>query len=98
MDKIDHIAIQTTSIKSSVLWYKKMFKCEIEFEDDTWALLKFENTKLALVVPEQHPPHIAIKRENIEDFGTPVKHRDGSESVYVESPDSNKFELIRYPK
>ena len=85
-------------IKNSVLWYKKMFKCEIEFEDDTWALLKFDNTKLALVVPEQHPPHIAIKRENIEDFGTPVKHRDGSESVYVESPDSNKFELIRYPK
>ncbi len=40
MDKIDHIAIQTTSIKNSVLWYKKMFKCEIEFEDDTWGSTK----------------------------------------------------------
>ena len=68
MDKIDHIAIQTVSIKDSVLWYKKMFKCEIEYEDDSWALIKFENTKLALVVPDQHPPHIAINRENIEDF------------------------------
>ena len=47
MDKIDHIAIQTVSIKDSVLWYKKMFKCEIEYEDDSWALIKFENTKLA---------------------------------------------------
>ena len=44
MDKIDHIAIQTTSIKDSVLWYKKMFKCEIEYEDDSWALIKFDNT------------------------------------------------------
>ena len=57
MDKIDHIAIQTNSIKDSVVWYQKMFKCEIEFEDDSWALLKFQNTKLALVVPDEgvHP-------------------------------------------
>lgn len=98
MDSIDHIAIQTESIKDSINWYKKMFSCEVEFQDDTWALLKFKNTKLALVIPSQHPPHIAIKRNNLEKFGSPVRHRDGSESVYVESPDSNTFEFIRYPK
>ena len=65
-----------------------IFKC---------ALIKFENTKLALVIPDQHPPHIAIKRKNLEKYGSPVKHRDGSESVYVDSPDENTFELIRYP-
>ncbi len=98
MDSIDHIAIQTESIKDSISWYKNMFSCEVEFEDDTWELGKFENTKLALVVPSQHPAHIAIKRDNLEKFGSPIKHRDGSESVYVKSPDSNTFELIRYPK
>ena len=97
MDKIDHIAIQTHSIKESINWYKTMFDCEVEFEDSTWALIKFENTKLALVIPDQHPPHIAIKRKNLEKYGSPVKHRDGSESVYVDSPDENTFELIRYP-
>ena len=51
----------------------------------------------ALVIPDQHPPHIAIKRKNLEKYGSPVKHRDGSESVYVDSPDENTFELIRYP-
>ena len=54
MDRIDHIAVQTESINDSVKWYKKMFSCEVEYEDDSWALLKFENTKLALVVPNQH--------------------------------------------
>jgi hypothetical protein len=61
-------------------------------------LIEFKNTKLALVVPDEHPPHIAVKRNNLEEFGTPVKHRDGSESVYINTPDDNTFELIRYPK
>ena len=65
MDKIDHIAIQTTSIKDSVLWYKKMFKCEIEFEDDTWALLKFDNTKL-IIIKEQLNTNAIIKNRIIE--------------------------------
>ena len=98
MDKIDHIAIQTTNIQKSVKWYKDMFKCKVTFQDETWALIEFKNTKLALVIPEQHPPHIAVKRENLEEYGATVKHRDGSESVYIDSPDSNTFELIRYPE
>ena len=44
MDSIDHIAVQTESINDSVKWYKKMFSCEVEYEDDSWALLKFENS------------------------------------------------------
>jgi len=98
MDKIDHIAIQTEDINGSVKWYTNTFTCDVLFQDDTWALLEFNNIKLALVVPEQHPPHIAVKRENLEKYGNPVKHRDGSESVYINSPDKNVFELIRYPK
>ena len=68
MDKIDHIAIQTTNIQKSVKWYKDMFKCKVTFQDETWALIEFKNTKLALVIPEQHPPHIAVKRENLEKY------------------------------
>ena len=53
MDKIDHIAIQTTSIKDSVLWYKKMFKCEIEFAldglEDTHSMYR-QNTNWRTVI------------------------------------------------
>ena len=46
MDKIDHIAIQTTNIQKSVKWYKEMFKCKVTFQDETWALIEFKNTTL----------------------------------------------------
>ena len=45
MDNIDHIAIQTNSIKESLNWYRETFSCKVLFEDSTWALIKFQNTK-----------------------------------------------------
>ena len=68
--------------------------------DDTWAMLQFENIKLALVVKEEHPPHIAFEVDKMDD-DWPMKgklHRDGSISKYVEDPSGNKIELIEYPK
>ena len=98
MEKIDHIAIQTTNISKSVDWYKSNFSCEVEHQDSSWALIRFSNISLAFVLPDQHPSHIAIERENLENFGTPVLHRDGSESVYINGPSKDTVELIRYPK
>ena len=79
MDKIDHIAIQTKNIDDSVTWFLKKFKCSVIYQDDSWAMLEFENMKLALVLPDQHPPHIAISCVDIEEQGKPGKHRDESE-------------------
>ena len=63
--KVDHIAIHSKNIKKSVKWYVDKFRCEIQYQDDTWALLNFENISLALVTPEQHPPHFAIIDERV---------------------------------
>ena len=43
LSPVDHIALQTRDIKSTVNWYSNNFECDIVFEDDTWALLKFQN-------------------------------------------------------
>ena len=94
MEKIDHIAIVVTNINHAVNWYTKNRDCKVNYQDESWAELQFENIKLALVLPQDHPPHIAFEDDSIE--GT--KHRDGSESVYIDSPDRNTFELIRYPE
>ena len=51
MDKIHHIAIQVENIARSVEWYKKNFKVEVSYQDETWAMIDFENTSLALVKP-----------------------------------------------
>ena len=51
MDKIHHIAIEVKSIEDTINWYKKHSSCEVSYQDDTWALLKYENISLALVLP-----------------------------------------------
>ena len=60
MDSIDHIAIQVSDINQAVKSYTDKFDCEVIYIDTTWAMLKFDNINLALVIPTEHPPHIAF--------------------------------------
>ena len=52
--------------------------------------------KLALVVDDEHPFHIAFETEDLGPLGG-VLHRDGSISRYIDDPSGNKIELIKYP-
>ena len=58
--------------------------------------LEFENIKLALVLPEQHPFHFAILKDDVEKYGVPITHRDGSVSVYIKDRSGNNIEILRY--
>ncbi len=95
MDKIHHVAIQVDDIHTAVNWYCKSFDAEVRYEDDSWALLRFENLSLALVVPDQHPAHFAIENRNAGKFGELKQHRDGTESVYIQDPFGNTIEIIK---
>lgn len=95
-DFVDHLAICTDDISQSVDWYVENFNCNILYQDDSWAMLEFENIKLALVLSEQHPLHFAIVKDNIKSYGTPIKHRDGSVSVYIKDHSGNTIEIIKY--
>ena len=96
MQRIDHIAIQVDNVKESVAWYMDNYDCMIIYCDDTWAMLQFENIKLALVVDDEHPFHIAFE---VSDPGIEsTLHRDGSISRYIKDPSGNSIELIKYPK
>lgn len=95
LDKMHHIAVQVTDIQKSIEWYKTKFACEIEYNDDSWALLKFSNIKVALVSENEHPPHYAIERDSISEFGKETPHRDGTSSVYIEDPDGNTIEMLK---
>ena len=57
---------------------------------------EFENIKLALVLPDQHPFHFAILKDDVESYGEPVTHRDGSVSVYIKDRSGNNIEILRY--
>lgn len=94
MDKIHHIAIQVDDIQKGVDYYTKNFDCEISYQDPTWAMLDFANIKLALVLPNQHPPHIAISQDNASRWGELTKHRDGVESIYIKDCFENEIEIL----
>jgi catechol 2,3-dioxygenase-like lactoylglutathione lyase family enzyme len=92
-DKIHHVAIAVDDIAVAVSWYREHFRCSIDYQDETWALLGFENVKLALVIPEQHPPHLGVSHPDAERFGALTTHRDGSKSTYVSDPAGNAVEV-----
>ena len=94
LDKIHHVAIPVSDIAASVVWYQQQFKCEIVYQDATWALLKFANVSVALVVPGQHPPHIGVIQVDAERLGPLTTHRDGTRSIYIPDPDKNQIEVM----
>ncbi|MBT5914217.1 MAG: VOC family protein [Rhodospirillales bacterium] len=95
MDNVDHIAIQVKNISDAAKWYVGKFDCNLAYIDESWALIEFHNTRLALVLPEQHPSHISIKCNDAERFGALTTHRDGTESVYIADPWLNSIEILK---
>lgn len=102
--QIDHVAIVAAELETTVNWYVEHFGAAILYQDATWAFLKLGSTKLALVTPGQHPPHLAfaltdaeLDHEAAESGLTPRPHRDGTRSVYLKDPSGNSVELISYP-
>ena len=94
LDTIHHVAIAVRDLKVAVEWYRAHFHCRVSYQDDTWAMLDFANMKLALVMPEQHPPHLAFVNPEAERFGTLKTHRDGTRSCYVRDPAGNSVEIL----
>ena len=93
LDTLHHAALRVKNVKETVDWYVQRFKCNVEYQDATWAMLAFENVRLAFVLAEQHPPHVAILGDPAA-FGEPTLHRDGTRSVYLKDPNHNNVEIL----
>lgn len=94
LDNLDHVAIPVEDIEVAVAWYRSQFCCEVAYQDDTWALLNFGNTRLALVTPGQHPPHVGFVSARAPELGPLTRHRDGTWSIYVKDPSGNAVEVL----
>jgi catechol 2,3-dioxygenase-like lactoylglutathione lyase family enzyme len=104
MFEMDHVAVPTRDIPGTVKFYVERFGAEVLYADATWAFLRIGQGKLALVSPQQHPPHVALRVDMptleaaAERAGKPIdKHRDGTQGIYVDDPAGNVVELIYYP-
>jgi extradiol dioxygenase family protein len=94
LDSVHHLAIEVDDVGTSVQWYQELFKCRVEYQDETWALIEFDNLRVALVTKGQHPPHIGFVTETASSYGELKPHRDGSRSVYISDPAGNVVELL----
>jgi catechol 2,3-dioxygenase-like lactoylglutathione lyase family enzyme len=94
LDAIHHVAISVKDIAQAVDWYTKNFRCTVTYQDATWAMLTFANIHLALVLPEQHPPHLGFTHPEAEKFGPLKTHRDGTRSTYIPDCAGNAVEIL----
>ncbi len=94
LDSVHHVAIAVDNVRTAVEWYRGNFRCRVSYQDDTWAMLEFANMKMALVIPTQHPAHIAFVQPDAERFGQLRAHRDGTRSVYIKDPAGNAVEIL----
>ena len=93
--KLHHVALCVPEIASAVEWYADRLKASVSYQDQSWALLDIDNTSIALVLPSQHPPHLAFESSEAAKYGELTSHRDGTESVYIRDPFGNTVEFIK---
>lgn len=98
LDTIHHTALQVENIDKAVSWYTSRFSCHVAYQDDSWAQLDFANTSIALVLPKDHPYHVAVLTDDLSPYGHPTPHRDGTQSVYIKDQDRNTIEMLTLPK
>jgi catechol 2,3-dioxygenase-like lactoylglutathione lyase family enzyme len=100
----DHVAQIVPNIAEAVAWYRDTLPhVNILYQDDSWAFIEVGGIKLAFVVRDQHPGHIAWRVSDTELnrlselHGKEIKpHRDGTKSFYLEAPGGQSIEIISY--
>lgn len=103
--QFDHIAQQVPDIAEAVEWQRRTVPgTRIVYQDPTWALVESGGVRMAFVLAEQHPPHLAFRvdAEELErlaaEHGAEIAtHRDATRSIYLQGPGSLETEIIAYP-
>lgn len=100
----DHIAQQVPDIAEAVEWYRRTIPgTNVLYQDASWAFVEVQGVKLAFVLRDQHPGHIAWRVSNADlerlaaEWGkTIAEHRDRTRSFYLEAPGGQWIEIISF--
>jgi len=103
--QFDHVAQQVPDIAEAVEWQLRTVPgTTVLHQDPTWALVESGGARLAFVLPDQHPSHLAfrvgadeLERLAAENGAVIATHRDATRSIYLEGPGSLATEIIAYP-
>jgi catechol 2,3-dioxygenase-like lactoylglutathione lyase family enzyme len=102
----DHVAQVVPDIAAAIAWYQNLLPgVTVLHQDATWGFIEVGGVKLAFVVKDQHPNHLAwrVSSEELERlalyYDQEIKsHRDGTRSFYLEAPSGQAIEIIAYPE
>lgn len=103
--RFDHVAQRVPDIAEAIEWQMRVVPdTRVLHQDSTWGLVESGGARLAFVLAEQHPDHLAYRVDDAElerlaaDHGVPIAvHRDATRSIYLEGPGSLQTEIISYP-
>jgi len=103
--KFDHVAQPVPDIAAALAWWQRAVPgAQILYADETWGLLEAGGVKLAFVMADEHPHHLAFEVSDAElerlaaEHGAAIAvHRDASRSFYLEAPGDARVEVIAYP-
>lgn len=104
--RFDHVAQRVPDIAQAVAWYAAAVPgVTILHQDPSWAFIEANGTRLAFVLADQHPDHVAWRVDAAElgrlaaQHGREIAdHRDGTRSFYLEAPGGHWIEIIAYPE
>src|SRR5258708_39783395 len=100
--EFDPVAHQVPDIVQAVRWYQENIPgTRVIYQDVTWAFVEAGGAKIAFVLKDEHPGHLAwrVSREELERlsalYGKEIKpHRDKTRSFYLDAPGGQSIELI----
>ena len=103
--EFDHVAQQVPDIGAAIDWWTEMVPgVRVLHRDATWGLVEAGGAKLAFVMADQHPNHLAWRVSEAElqriaaEHGREIHpHRDGTRSFYLDAPGGQAIEIIAYP-
>ena len=100
--RFDHVAQQVPDVADAVAWYREHLPgVAVLYQDATWALVEAGGVRIAFVVKDQHPGHLAWRVDDAElerlarEHDREIRpHRDGTRSFYLEAPGDQWIEVI----
>jgi len=100
----DHVARIVPDIAEAVAFYVDLIPgAKVLHQDATWAFVEAAGVKLAFVVRDQHPDHLAwrVSAADLDELaarhGKEIKgHRDGTRSFYLDGPGGQSIEIITF--
>jgi catechol 2,3-dioxygenase-like lactoylglutathione lyase family enzyme len=103
--QFDHVALRVPDVAAALQWWLQTVPgAEVRYADETWGMIEAGGARIALVLAEQHPDHVAFKvsgaalQRLAAEHGVAISpHRDGSRSCYLDAPGEHHVEVIAYP-